>query len=215
MIPSSDSFWRGSDKADRREKYSTEYEARADLLEANGADTRRRIDAAVLAFEGDTGLSLPGIYSSGWRPSAVNDATANAGKLSTHKDADAGDVKDLPEGEFAWWCFAHQHVLEQLGLWMEHPVATVLLAKETPWCHLQRLAPNSHARIYFPTTASAEAWSKYVEAGGEPHGGPLALRKPVVVSKAAHTVESRANEGFQADPGKIDGAGDPGGQGSA
>lgn len=147
MHPTLESFWCGSDKEDRRKTYIKEYKSRQEELEINAAETHRRICAVVTVFEAETGISLPGYYSSGWRPAAVNEATSNAGKKSTHLDANAGDTTDTPDGDFTWWCMRNRHVLETHGLWMEHGVATVLLAKNTPWCHLQRVPPKSHQRL--------------------------------------------------------------------
>lgn len=175
MLPTLESFWTGPDETDRRLTAAEEYEQAKDALEANAAETHRRICAVASAFEGATAIVLPGRYSSGWRPQAVNDATANSGKASNHMKAWAGDVADLPDGQFAWWCFVNAHVLEQHQVWMEHPAGTVLRAyakareqkrEPTPWCHLQIMPPASHNRIYFPDTASLDEWEAYLKDGG-------------------------------------------------
>jgi len=176
MQPTLDSFWKGSDTTDRRVKYKDEYEARKDELEANAADTHRRICAVIAHYESRHGDRLPGRYSSGWRSRMVNDATKNSGKRSAHLDGNAGDVEDSKDGHFAWWCFRNQAVLAQHSLWIEHPVATVLMAKSTPWCHLSRVSPGSGIRCYFPTNDSVKVWNDYVANGGKPEGGPLAIQ---------------------------------------
>lgn len=185
---SESSFWRGSDKEDRRVTYKAEYEARKTELEHNAAEVMSRINAAATAFTEATGITLPGRYTSGWRPAKVNAATKGAAPHSNHMDANAGDVEDTPHGAFAWWCMAHPHVLESLGLWMEHPAGTVLMAQASPWCHLQRLPPKSaDVRCYFPTNAAYAVWADYVKKGGQPSGGPLALRsKPVADDEPAN-----------------------------
>lgn len=169
------SYWTGSDTIDRRVSYKTEYEARKDELETNATDVQERIQKVADIFEHETGIILKR-YSSGWRPQIVNETTAHSGKLSNHILARAGDVADTPDGHFAWWCFHNQPILAEHGLWMEHPSATVLEAKRTPWCHLQSVAPKSGARCYHPTTESLLTWNEYVADGGKAAGGPLELR---------------------------------------
>lgn len=177
MLPSLESYWTGPDETDRRLAYAEEFEPQKDILESNAAETHRRICAVVAAFEGATAIVLPGRYSSGWRPQSVNDATTNSGKLSNHMKALAGDVADLPNGQFTWWCFANPHVLEIHQLWLEHPVATVLRAyakareqkrAPTPWCHGQTTPPTSHNRIFFPDTTSVTEWDAFLKLGGVP-----------------------------------------------
>ncbi len=150
------SFWNGPDAQDRRAKYTKDWEPE---YQQNGDDVQRRIAAVVSAFQSDTQIELPSGYASGWRPASVNEATANAGKLSAHLTAQAGDRRDTPDGDFAWWCARNIGVLEQHGLYMEHPVATVIRAwrtaqqqerEPTPWCHLTTRPPASHSRVYWP-----------------------------------------------------------------
>jgi hypothetical protein len=157
-------YWFGPDSVDRRVRYEKEFNA---TLQSNGEDTDRRIRAVHAYY-----LSLycgnePLRYSSGWRPRSVNEVTANAGKTSTHLDANAGDVQCDEDGSFAWWCFWNLWILERHGLWMEHPVATVVRAwstDKTPWCHLQRVPPRSGARVYYPDTASVSQWNEFKAA---------------------------------------------------
>lgn len=166
-------YWNGPDAEDRRVKFAKQFRPE---YQANGDDVQRRIAAVEVAFRSDTGIDLPPGYASGWRPAAVNEATANAGKASTHLAAQAGDKRDSPNGDFAWWCMRHVSVLEAHGLWMEHPAGTVLrswrVAREqgrepTPWCHLQSVPPRSHNRVYFPDSKSPGEWDAFKAAGGE------------------------------------------------
>lgn len=180
-------YWHGPDEEDRRIKYAKSFKPE---YQENGDDTQRRIGAVVIAFEADTSIKLPEGYSSGWRPDAVNEITSNAGKKSNHLTADGGDKRDNVDGAFAWWCYRNKGVLEQHGLWMEHPVATVVRAWETakkqerdptPWCHLQRVPPGSGARIYYPDTRSVQEWNALIAAGGSDnmsHAAWLAMMKP-------------------------------------
>lgn len=157
--PSIESYWRGSDSKSRLETYKAQV---TDTIIGNGKETHRRILLLTSEFERITGISLPGVYSSGWRPSAVNDATANAASGSKHLTAEAGDVKDTPAGDLAWWCFKFPKLsLEPFNLYMEHPIATVVKAKVTPWCHLQIVAPRSGSRVFFPNDQSVRDWAEY------------------------------------------------------
>lgn len=159
------SYWFGPDAVDRRSAYAEEFLPRAAELQANGDDTDRRIRALYAEYCAETGADPAAMrYSSGWRPTAVNEATRNSAKLSTHGDADAGDVACGQAGGFAWWCWKNTARLEHHGLYMEHPAATVLRAraeKREPWCHLQRVPPKSHKRVYWPDGRSPEEWAKY------------------------------------------------------
>jgi hypothetical protein len=42
------------------------------------------------------------------------------------------------------WCLEHPEVLQEIGLWQEHPAAT------KGWCHLQIVPPRSGKRVFFP-----------------------------------------------------------------
>lgn len=167
-------FWTGPDENDRRIKYAKFFKPE---YQANGDEIQRRIAAVIVAFKSDTQVELPGGYSSGWRPPGLNELTANAGKLSAHLSAEAGDVRDTHDGALAWWCMRNPGVLEQHGLYMEHPVATVVRAfqraKEqkrdaTPWCHLTMRAPASHLRCYWPDGQAQAEWIAFQSAGGHP-----------------------------------------------
>lgn len=83
--------------------------------------------------------------SSGWRPPAVNAATAGAAVNSKHMLGQALDLYD-PEGDLDDWLMTGegQAALAALGLWMEHPSAT------KGWCHIQSLPPGSGRRVFYP-----------------------------------------------------------------
>lgn len=166
-------FWNGADAEDRRIRYAKEFRPE---YQRNGDEVQRRIGALVVAFRAETQIDLPDGYASGWRPAAVNDATANAGKASAHLTAEAGDKRDTANGEFAWWCMRHEALLAQHALYMEHPVATVVRAwttasaqkrDPTPWCHLTTRAPASHTRIYWPDSKALAEWQAFRERGWE------------------------------------------------
>lgn len=170
-------YWSGPDEQDRRERYAEEFTSE---YQANGDDVQRRIAAVEIAYLAAGGTPLPPGYASGWRPRAVNETTANAGRASTHITAQAGDRRDTPDGEFAWWCLRNRWVLEQHQLYQEHPVATVIRAwrtartanrTPTPWCHLQSVPPGSHNRVYFPDLRAPAEWDAFLAAGGQEGAG--------------------------------------------
>lgn len=165
-------YWNGPDAVDRRVKYAKDFKPE---YQANGDDLQRRSSAVETAFRSETQIELPPGWASGWRPGSINEATSNAGKLSNHLVANAGDRRDNVDGAYAWWCLRNPHVLEAQGVWMEHVCATVIRAWKTakaaqrtptPWCHLQRTPPASHARIYFPDASSVKEWNEFLASGG-------------------------------------------------
>lgn len=80
--------------------------------------------------------------TSGWRPYAVNAATPGAAKKSNHMLGLAVDVADSDK-QLQRWCLANIKILEDIGLWMEHP-------RDTPtWTHLQSVPPRSGNRVFF------------------------------------------------------------------
>lgn len=80
---------------------------------------------------------------SGWRPPEVNQATPNAAPKSKHMTCEACDLDD-PEGDLDEWCFANQEILQEIGLWLEHPAST------KTWTHVQIVPPKSGNRVFFP-----------------------------------------------------------------
>lgn len=81
--------------------------------------------------------------SSGWRPASVNRAVPGAAVYSNHTKCRAADLAD-PLGEVDDWALDHLMVLDELGLWLEHPAAT------KGWCHLQTVPPRSGKRAFYP-----------------------------------------------------------------
>jgi len=88
--------------------------------------------------------------SSGWRPKAINDSTANSAKLSKHLSGLAADVKCV-DNKFWTWCINNLELLQQQGLYLED-------RRWTPtWVHLQIGPPGSLKRIFIPSTKPAPA----------------------------------------------------------
>jgi hypothetical protein len=80
---------------------------------------------------------------SGWRPPEVNAATPGAAKRSLHMSCEAVDLEDH-DGMLDDWCLEHPEVLQEIGLWQEHPAHT------KGWAHLQIVPPRSGKRVYHP-----------------------------------------------------------------
>lgn len=106
-------------------------------LRANARETLRRINRLLKR------ASMTGRVSSGWRPAAINARIPGAAKGSRHLHCLAIDLEDR-NGALDAWCMANLAVLEELGLWLEHPDAT------PGWCHLQTCPPRSGNRIFNP-----------------------------------------------------------------
>lgn len=106
-------------------------------LKANAVESMRRVNL-LLVRAGFTKRDA----TSGWRPPVVNAATPGAAPTSKHMQCLAIDIEDEDKA-LQQWCMAHQDVLEELGLWMEHP-------RDTPtWCHLQIVPPGSGKRVFY------------------------------------------------------------------
>lgn len=156
-------FWKGPDEVDRRETYASDF---SQELEAAGTRTVDACAPLIAEYEAETGRMIDRC-SSGWRPKAINDRTANAGAHSAHIDAEAEDVtgeddlemRSLPEGgeygssRFARWCARNQSRLERYGLHMEDWRYTAKRHADESWvvwCHLSPRAPKSGRTMYLP-----------------------------------------------------------------
>lgn len=178
-------YWNGPDADDRRVKYAGDFKPE---YQANGDNLVSRFRAASSYACGQHGIVLPAEeWASGWRPPSVNEATANAGKVSTHLTAEGGDRRDTVDGSLAWALFKDPHPLQVHGLYMEHPVATVVRSWELafqkwkkagfkgecpapqPWCHAQTRQPPSGSRVYWPDSKSVGEWQAFLNLGG--HAG--------------------------------------------
>lgn len=80
--------------------------------------------------------------SSGYRPAAINQAVGGA-KMSAHTTCQAIDIAD-PDGSIDLLLINNIDEVEQCGLYLEHPDATL------GWSHLMTRAPKSGKRIFKP-----------------------------------------------------------------
>ena len=124
----------------RDERYRDEL---TDEITRNASRTVVLANELIAAYREHTGDSEPRTVNSGWRPVAVNAATANAAPRSKHMLGQAIDLSD-PEGDLDEWCLAHPARLAELGLWQEHPAST------KGWCHVQIVPPKSGNRVFYP-----------------------------------------------------------------
>ncbi|MBY0264988.1 MAG: hypothetical protein K2W84_01160 [Burkholderiales bacterium] len=106
-------------------------------LRANARDTLRRVNRLLKR------AGMMRKVSSGWRPAALNATVPGAASGSKHISCLAIDLEDR-DGALDAWCMANLPVLEELGLWLEHPDAT------RGWCHLQTRPPRSGNRVFEP-----------------------------------------------------------------
>lgn len=121
-------------------------------IRANAEVTVDRVNK--LLIEAELGMVMPGTdevtgtpVASGWRPAGINSRTMNAAAGSKHLTAQACDIQDTPERDFARWCLRNLWFLDTVGLWMEDPQWT------PDWVHLQTVPPGSRKRVYRPSAA--------------------------------------------------------------
>lgn len=130
-------------------RYATQYPAECTAqLRINAAETVSRLNS-IYTYATASGVVLTpsprtqSLLTSGWRPRAINARTKGAAVFSRHMSGEAGDTYD-PHGDFDDYCYAHQQLLEEIGLWMEHPAAT------KGYTHLQIVPPRSKRRVFYP-----------------------------------------------------------------
>jgi hypothetical protein len=106
-------------------------------------------EMGALALNPITGTLVGGEKNGGFRP---QDCPIGA-PLSAHKQAQAVDIYD-PDGKLDKWCFEHQDVLIELGLYLEHPDATHSTSQrglhKEGWCHLQTRKTKSGNHVFYP-----------------------------------------------------------------
>jgi hypothetical protein len=122
-------------------------DATADIKMAADALLMKVNTLLDMAFEGGVDLLInPATQSyvsgkayGGFRP---QDCPQGAPK-SSHKAGRAVDIYD-PHGVLDEWCLKNTAKLKALGLYMEHPSATV------SWCHLTDRPPASGRTVFHP-----------------------------------------------------------------
>lgn len=133
-------YWMGRDA-----KYASEFTPE---IESNGNRTVACANALLDDFEQQTGICIERC-ASGWRPKGINATTQNAAGSSKHITAEAVDVMDTENRDFARWLAKNPKKLEEFGLYCER-------FEWTPtWVHLSPFPPKSGKRFYIPSAAPA------------------------------------------------------------
>jgi len=120
---------------------TTEIEANAAQLLAACERLEAIMVAHGVAFPQNpaTECGVSGKTYGGFRPQACPQGAPR----SNHKLGLAVDRWD-PLNHIDAWCMAHLDVLEEVGIWIEHP-------NETPgWSHWQCVPPKSGRRVFMP-----------------------------------------------------------------
>jgi len=139
-------YWMGRDVAYREEMTAE--------IVRNAGVTVERVNRLLRHIAAECGLRAEhqpdtgSPVASGWRPVEINARVPAAVPDSPHITGAACDLYD-PLNALDDWCMGHLEVLEQLGLWLEHPSQT------DGWCHLQIVAPRCGSRVFDPWRAAA------------------------------------------------------------
>ena len=115
-------------------------------VEDSELTAQMRSDAATVVSRANALLERFGEdrpITSGWRPEAVNRAVPGAALRSNHTRCLAVDISD-PDGDLDEWCVNHPLLLEDMGIWLEHPATT------KGWSHWQIVPPRSGNRVFYP-----------------------------------------------------------------
>jgi hypothetical protein len=113
-------------------------EAAAALLsKVNALLTRAELEGVSLPINPTTHSNVSGTQYGGFRPQACPEGAPS----SSHKVGRGVDVYDPLDSLDDWLT---DELLEEFGLYREHPSATVR------WCHLTDRPPYSHSRTFMP-----------------------------------------------------------------
>jgi len=96
-------------------------------------------DGVVFPINPATECGISGKTYGGFRPQSCPQGAAH----SNHKLGLAVDRWD-PLNRIDDWCMQHIEVLEECGIWIEHPDAT------PGWAHWQSVQPKSGRRVFLP-----------------------------------------------------------------
>lgn len=114
------------------------------VVQDNAADLLPKVNALLeRAAAAGIECAVEPVLNSGWRPPAYNATVPGAAVHSKHITGQAADIAD-PDGMLDDWCVRNMEVLAEIGLWLEHPLAT------KGWCHLQNVPPRSGNRMFYP-----------------------------------------------------------------
>lgn len=121
--------------------FTPERRANAEKLLLAASRLEMRMSAAGVVFPTNpaTNCGVSGKLYGGFRPQAC---TIGA-RRSNHKEGLAVDLFD-PNSKIDAWCMTHLDVLEECGIWIEHP------EKTDGWSHWQCVPPKSGRRVFYP-----------------------------------------------------------------
>lgn len=100
---------------------------------------RATADGVNFPLNPATHSQVSGKTYGGFRPQSCPQGAPH----SNHKEGLAVDLFD-PLGKIDAWCMANLHVLEECGIWLEHPDSTI------GWSHWQCVPPHSGHRVFYP-----------------------------------------------------------------
>jgi hypothetical protein len=109
------------------------------LVAANRLMAEAALAGVEFSINPKTNSQISGSTYGGFRPQNCPIGAPN----SNHKEGRGVDVYD-PKNEIDAWCMKNLDVLEQCGIWIEHP------SKTNTWSHWQSVAPRSGNRVYMP-----------------------------------------------------------------
>lgn len=113
-------------------------------IKLNAAHTLSRVNEFMAFFYEKNPNAKKRPITSGYRPAAINDKTANSAKKSNHQICLACDIADA-DRVLARFCLANMDKLVELGLWLEDFRYT------KTWTHFQIVSPKSGKRIFVPS----------------------------------------------------------------
>jgi uncharacterized protein YcbK (DUF882 family) len=119
-----------------KRKYTT-----TPMIESNLKELCRRLNIIRKAY-GKPMIVTSGLRSEKQQAELIKAGKSNAPK-SKHLTGNAADIYD-PDKSLAKWCMENVKVLEDAGLWCEHPDYT------PNWVHFQILPPRSGNRFFKP-----------------------------------------------------------------
>jgi len=109
------------------------------LAAENALQKRMEYDGVTFHVNPRTKSTISGTFFGGFRP---QDCPIGASR-SAHKEAFAIDKYD-PYDEIDDWLLDHEDVLEEFGIYIEHPSAT------HGWSHWSIKAPASGHHVFYP-----------------------------------------------------------------
>jgi hypothetical protein len=127
--------------------WTPERQHNAQLLIAASTLLQMRLQSDGVHFHTNpkTGTTISGETYGGFRPQDCPQGAPN----SAHKEGLAVDRYD-PFNEIDDWLLAHEEVLKELGIYIEHPTPSGTYRGTPYWSHWSIRAPGSKHHIFYP-----------------------------------------------------------------